>query len=223
MLIAQLAGQFTAVLAWFNEGNARLEEFTVPGSAWLAAENHYTASSAAAGSTLVPLSDLVSQAIWNARTAPLDQFEYYEASQAALLVRQDVGLGGTVAILELMRGGQSFDAAFQLVTGRTTADYSFSFPARLKATVPAYPGVALANDTAAGAGVSITGYGFAPATTVTITISAGGSSNSATKVTDGFGVAQTYAPVSLGWPAAGSYTVTVSDGTRTVTATTTLP
>jgi len=39
-LIAQLAGPLTFVPAWFNEGNARLEELTVPGSAWWTAVNH---------------------------------------------------------------------------------------------------------------------------------------------------------------------------------------
>ena len=153
---------------------------------------------------------------------PLAWFEYYEASQAAQFVRQDVGLSGTVAILELMHGGESFDAAFQRVTGRTTSDYALSFPARLKASVAAYPGVALAGDTQAGAGLTYVAYGFAPSTSVSVSLSAGGYTSNTSAVTDGFGVVWRYAAVSSGWPAAGTYTVTVSDGSRTVTATTTL-
>jgi hypothetical protein len=223
LLVAQLAGPSAFVPAWFNEGNARLEELTVPGSAWWVAVNHYTATSAAAGNALLPLTDLASQASWNARPVPSAWFEYYEASEAARFVRQDVGIPGTVAILESMRAGESFDAAFQRVTGRSTADFALAFPSRLKATVTPYPGVALAGDTSAGPGLTLVAYGFAPSTTVHIDISAAGYVPSdTTQVTDAYGAVRSYAAVANGWPATGTYTITVSDGSRTVTATTTL-
>jgi len=80
------------------------------------------AASAAAlsPSQLIPLADLTSQAVWNARADPLAKFEYYEASQAARFLRQDVGIAGTIVILDRMRQGSSFDAAFLTVTGNTS-------------------------------------------------------------------------------------------------------
>ena len=226
LLVAQVAGPSAFVPAWFNEGNARLEEFTVPGSIWWANANHFTATSAAAlsPSALVPLTDLVSQATWNARTTPLAWFEYQEASEAARFLRQDVSIGGTVRILELMQQGLGFDAAFLAVTGKSSDVFASSFAARLKASVAAFPGVALANDTRAGAGVTYTAYGFAPSTSVSATLAVavtGYQPVTATRVTDAFGVAFGYATVANGWPL-GAYTITVSDGARTVTATTVL-
>ncbi|HEY8808145.1 MAG TPA: hypothetical protein VIN70_11245, partial [Candidatus Limnocylindria bacterium] len=224
MLIAQLAGA-AAVPAWFNEGNARLEEFGVTGSAWSATLDHYTAASAAAASPsgLLPLGDLVSQAIWNKRLEPLSWFEYYEAAEAARFVRQDVGTRGTVTIMELMRVGTTFDAAFQAVTGKTPDAFAAALPARLRSTVATYPGVAFANDTLAGPGVTYVAYGFAPATTLTATVSAAGYVPfTSTRITNTFGVSFGYAPVANGWPSSGTYSVSVSDGVRTVTSTTVL-
>jgi hypothetical protein len=224
MLFQQIAGMHTVMPAWFNEGNAVLEQLTTSGSAWDASIDHYTAASAASlsPSALIPLTDLVSQATWNARIGPLAQLEYYEASEAARLLRQDVGIGGTVLILDLLRRGQTFDAAFLAVTGKSSDAFASGFPARLKATVAAYPGVALANDTGAGPGVTYTAYGFAPSTSLNITISvAGYQSVSGTAVTDTFGVYWDWVTVAAGWPF-GTYTITVTDGARTVTSTTVL-
>ncbi|HEY8808114.1 MAG TPA: hypothetical protein VIN70_11090 [Candidatus Limnocylindria bacterium] len=224
MLIGQLAAP-TAIPAWFNEGNAVMEEFAVPGSAWLAARDRYTATSAAAATpiALLPLTDLVSQATWNKRPAPLASFEYYEAGEAARFVRQDVGINGTVTILELTRAGATFDVAFQAVTGKTPAAFAAAFPGRLKATVATYPGVVFANDTIAGPGVTYVAYGFAPSASLTVTLSAAGYIPvTATRVTDAFGVGFGYAAVTGGWPQTGTYSVSVSDGVRTVTSTTVL-
>jgi hypothetical protein len=65
-------------------------------------------------------------------------------------------------------------------------------------------------------------YGFAPSTTVHIDLSAGGYASNTTQVADAYGVTWSDAEVTRGWPATGTYTITVSDGSRTVTATTTL-
>jgi hypothetical protein len=224
MLIQQIAGMRTAMPAWFNEGNAVLEELTTSGSAWEASIYHHSAASAASisPSALVPLTDLVSQATWNARTGPPAQLEYYEASEAARFVRQDVGIAGTVLLLDLMQRGQAFDAAFLAVTGKSSDLFASAFPARLKATVAAYPGVALTTDTGAGPGVTYTAYGFAPSTSLNITISvAGYQSVSGTAVTNPFGVYWDWVTVAAGWPL-GTYTITVTDGARTVTSTTVL-
>lgn len=224
-LFQQIAGPGASIPAWFNEGNAVLEQLTTTGSTWQASVYHYTAASAASlsPSPLFPLSDLVSQATWNARTGLLGRFEYYEAAEAARVVREDVGIRGTVLILELMSRGQTFDAALFAITGKSADAYASQFPTRLKSTVPAYPGVALANDTAVGPGVTFTAYGFAPATLLNVSISTPGYQTVTTSVvTNTFGTYWDYLSVANGWPPLGNYTVTVSDGTRTVTSTTVL-
>ena len=172
VMIQQIAGPSTWLPAWFNEGNAEVIDNTVPGAGWSANTNRYTASSAAAQtpSLLIPLADLTSQKTWNARTAPTLQFQYYEASRAAQFVRDDVGVAGTIRILELMRAGPSgpstyvatFEAAFQTVTGRSFASFAAAFPERLRASVPAYPGLASTTETPGGPGLHFVAYGFTP-------------------------------------------------------------
>jgi hypothetical protein len=222
MLIAQIAGPGLAfVPAWLNEGNARLEEFTIPGSGWLANLNTATAVSAAGlpSGPFIPLGDLVSQATWNARTAPLAQFEYYEASQAAALVRRDVGLAGTVLILDLMHQGSSFDDAFLLVTGRSAAAFGATFPSRLVATTATYPAMLIANDTPVGIGLSYSAYGFAPSAALTIRITVTDYAvYSSTGAATAYGTYSKYLTTAGGWPV-GSYTISVTDGTRTASAT----
>jgi len=139
LLFHQIAGARTPLPAWFNEGNAVLEELTTPGSSWEASVFHHTAASAASlsPSALVPLAGLVSQGSWNVRVRPLSLFQYYEASEAARFLRQDVGAAGTMVILDLMRRGQTFDAAFLAMTGKSTETFASEFPARLRSTVAA--------------------------------------------------------------------------------------
>jgi len=82
--------------------------------------------------------------------------------------------------------------------------------------------VALATDTGAGPGVTFIAYGFAPATSLNVTIAvAGHETFTTTGVTDTFGAYWSYVTVASGWPT-GSYTITVTDGGRTVTSTTVL-
>jgi hypothetical protein len=222
-LIAQLAGPNTAVPAWLNEGSARLQEMTVAATGWWANLNAGTARSAAAASELIPLADLESQAAWNARAEPFAQFEYYEASEAVRLLRQDVGVAGTVLMLDLMRQGASFDAAFATVAGRSAASFETAFPSRLVATTATYPAVLLAGDTPEGAGLSFTAYGFAPSSSLTVTVRTPGYVPATIPaVADTFGAYPNRVTVANGWPASGTYTVTVTDGTRTASATTTL-
>jgi hypothetical protein len=219
-LFQQIAGPRSFIPAWFNEGNAVLEQLTTPGSAWQATLFRYTAASAASlsPSPLIPLTDVVSQRTWNARTGALSRFQYYEAAEAARLVRDDVGIRGTVLILELMSRGQSFDAALFAITGKSQDAFASQFPARLKNSISAYPGVALATDTMVGPGVTYVAYGFAPFTTLNITVTASGYENvPAARVADMFGASTGFLSLSSGWPL-GDYTVTVSDGVRTVSA-----
>jgi hypothetical protein len=201
-----------------------LEELTTPGSAWEASAYHYTASSAASMSfgALIPLNDLISQQTWNARVGPFARFEYYEAAEAARFLRDAVGIRGTILILELMNRGQTFNDALFAITGKTADAFASEFPARLGSSVSAYPGVALANDTSVGPGVTYTAYGFAPSTSLNVMVSAPGyHSVPAPHVTDMFGAYTGFMSLANGWPL-GTYTVTVSDGVSTVTATTVL-
>jgi hypothetical protein len=224
MLFQEIAGPDASLPAWFNEGNAVLEQLTTKGSAWQRSVDHYTAASAAAQSpsALFPLNDLVSQQAWNARVGPLARFEYYEAAEAARFLREDVGIRGTVLILELMSRGQTFDAALFAITAKSSAAFADQFPARLKGTVTTYPGVALAGDTAGGPGLTYIAYGYAPSKALHLDITvAGYQTVTTTGVTDMFGTYWNFVTLAAGWPL-GTYTVTATDGTTTASATTVL-
>lgn len=219
MLIQQITGLRADrdVPAWFHEGSAVLEQITVPGAGFDTNANRYRPASAASLNVLIPISTLVSQSVWNGRPAPGSWFQYQEASEAVRQVRQDVGISGTVRILEKMRTGLSFDFAFESVVGRTTSDFYDAFPGRLRTSVPAYPGIATSSDTWYGPGLSYIAYGFAPGASLTETIvGPGGSTSSATA--DSYGAYESY--IGSSWPA-GTYTITVRDGSgRTATTTT---
>lgn len=231
MMIQQIAGKFTWIPAWFNEGNARLIDNTAPGAGWWANTNRYVAVSAAAQvpSRLLPLADLVDQRVWAARTPPAAYFQYYEASRAAQFVRDDVGVAGTIRILELLRQGPSgpttyvdtFNAAFQTVTGTSFPSFAAAFPERLKASVPRYPGLAATTETPGGPGLHFVAYGFSPSTAVTYTLS-GPSSGTFTATTDEYGALRRYFTTAFnGTP--GSYVVTVTESsTKSATASATL-
>ena len=121
-----------------------------------------------------------------------------------------------------MNRGQTFNDALFAITGKTADAFASELPARLKGTVSSYPGVALANDTRVGPGVSYTAYGFAPSRSLDVTVTASGyHSVPAPHVTDMFGAYTGFMSLAAGWPL-GTYTVTVSDGVSTVTATTVL-
>ncbi len=206
-----------SVPAWFNEGTARLEEYTVPASDYRANEGRYGAASMAATGGLFSMSDLTSLTTWNARTGTPAVYQYYQAARMVQLIRDDVGQAGSVRIFDLMGQGQAFEQAYLAVSGQALATFSGSFAARLRALAPAYPGIATANDTVVGPGLSIHLYGFTPGSSVTISISGPGRSTS-TKTVNEYGVYKTYLDSS--WPA-GTYSITAtgSNGTATVSAT----
>jgi hypothetical protein len=169
-------------------------------------------------SQLIPLADLESQTAWNARTDALAYFEYYEASEAVRLLRLDVGVAGTVLILDLLRQGVSFDAAFFAVTGQTAGAFEAAFPSRLRA-IGTTPAVLIAADTPVGTGLSYTAYGFTPFASLTIRITlADYGTYTSTGSADTYGVYSKYLTVAGGWPV-GNYTIAVTDGTRTASAT----
>jgi hypothetical protein len=203
--------------AWFNEGTARLEDLTVPGSQYKVVLNRYGAASMASLGALIPLTDLVSQQSWNLRPLPLGSYQYYEASQAVQLIRGDVGAAGIIRILDLMGQGQTFDAAYTTTTGQPFATYLSTYAARIRAIAPFYPGIQTAGDSIAGPGLSFMLYGFTANAQVTVNISGAASATPQTVTTSSIGTYMNY--LDDQWPA-GSYTfsATWSGGTVSTTA-----
>ncbi|MBI2323929.1 MAG: Ig-like domain-containing protein [Chloroflexi bacterium] len=204
MMIVQIAKPATqdSIPAWINEGSARLEEFTIAGTAHWRNENRYSAASMVAVRNSFAFSDLISQDTWNARTGDPGIHQYYQASQMAQLVRDDVGTAGVTRILELMGQGQTFDAAFAAVVGRTAATWSATMAARLQAISATYPGLATAPDVPGGSGLSYTLYGFQPSSTVTFDVRGQTSevqNTVKTRTVNAYGVGSGY--LGSSWPA----------------------
>src|SRR5262249_5590089 len=82
--------------AWFDEGNARSEEFTVANGQSRINQNKYGAASMAATNTLFTLADMTDINTWNNRAGLAGIVQYYAASQAVQFLRQDLGLAGSV-------------------------------------------------------------------------------------------------------------------------------
>ena len=221
VMLQQIAGDFTPIPAWLNEGSARLEEFTAPADEWWRGVNTYGAISMSTNHQLLTLSDMTSQLTWNGRPLPMGFEQYYEAAQAVKLLRDDVRLSGEIQMLQLMSLGQSFEAAYASVAGRTFDTFANGFAARLAAAAPPAGIVALPDSRAGGSGNAPTfiAYGFAPASTVNIAIrgqSSGFVNTSPTKAVDDIGVYWNY--LGRDWPA-DTYTFTVSQGALTFTTT----
>jgi hypothetical protein len=154
------------VPAWLNEGQARLAEALVPGGDWRLLRVRYEAASMAATGTLIPLNTLVSQRSWNALTDWAGYFKYQEAARAVELLREDIGGAAPIArIYERLRRGQSLAQAYAALTNRSFDDFVASLPDRMRAAVPAGPGLILVTP------ATYLLYGFPPASTVRITVS----------------------------------------------------
>ncbi|MDE3193677.1 MAG: hypothetical protein KGN00_08325 [Chloroflexota bacterium] len=211
MMITQIAKPSASISipAWINEGSARLEEFTVAGTTHWQNENRYGAASMVAARNYFALVDLTDQTTWNARTGDPAVYQYYEASQMVQLLRSDVGTAGVTRIFDLMGQGQAFDAAFQTVTGQTTATFAASVPARLQAISAVYPYVVTSNDTDAGAGLSYFLYGFQPNSSLTVNIQSGQYSNTnPARTANAYGFVLT-SYLGANWPT-GTYSFTVT-------------
>ena len=220
-MIQQIAGAAN-VPAWLNEGSARLEEFTVPGTEWMRALNKYTAVSMSTNHTLLSLADMTDQTEWNLRPNPLGTEQYYEAQQAVQLLRDDVKLSGEIQILAFMSQGQTFETAYAAVAGRTFDTFASSFNARMAAVAPP-AGIVTAPDSIAGAGggnaPTFVAYGFAPSSTIDLAIrgqSLGFINTTPTKTVNVAGVYSSY--LGTDWPA-DTYTFTVTQGALTFTTT----
>lgn len=215
MMEHQIAPNVDSV-AWFNEGNARLEEFTVPGSLWLAMRARFGAASMAATNTLFTLPDLTSRTVWNARPDPALTNQYHEASQLVQLLRTDLGQAGVLRLMELMGAGQTFESAYAAQAGRPFSTFSASAPARLRAMAPSYPAVTTTTDNPRGAGLTFFLYGFTPGSQATIFISGPAQSNPQTITVDAIGTYLSY--LDSEWPP-GTYTVSVTSSAGTVSTT----
>ena len=192
---------------WFDEGNARSEEFTVAGTGWFAATERYRAASMAAQGSLFTLAGLTSGTTWSQRTASDAQYEYAVAAQAVQLLRADVGMPGERLMFDLMAQGRTFDEAYLFVAGRTVAQFDSTLAARVRAFAPAYPGVAAAHDSPTGPGLTFIAYGLPANTVVSYAITGPSSSRQVVRSTDAYGFIYTF--VDESWPA-GSYAITLT-------------
>ena len=170
------------VPAWLNEGQARLAEALVPGGEWRMLRVRYEAASMAATGTVLPLGSLVSQLSWNALTDWAGYFKYQESARAVELLREDVGGSAPIArIYERLRRGQNLAQAYAALTDRTFEDFAAGLPGRMRAAVPAGPGLIVVAPT------SYLVYGFPPASTITITVSGPRGTESSPMVISPFG------------------------------------
>ena len=204
--------------AWLDEGNARAEEFTIEGMQWWAMQQRYRAASMASQGALFSLADLTSSYAWSARPELQATYQYAVASQAALLLRSDVGMSGNLEILRLVGEGVSFDDAYAAVAGRAFSSFSTTFAQRVRSLAPRYPGIATSTDTPDGPGLAFIIYGLPANAPFTLSISgsngyqlvgAGG------RAADAYGVYASY--LGSGWPPA-TYTISASWAGGTVSA-----
>ena len=70
----------------------------------------------AATGTLIDLQELADLDAWGSRGGIDADYQYHEASQAARLLREDVGEAGLVRILEQIGAGKDFAAAYRKLT-----------------------------------------------------------------------------------------------------------
>jgi hypothetical protein len=194
--------------AWFDEGNAVVEEFTIANTQWWAAMERYRAASIASqNSNPFGLFELISPSAWSQQSELNATYEYALASQAVTILRSDIGMRGELLMFDLMMQGQSFFDSYDLASGRTYLDFQAEFLARVRALAPQSPGVATAVDSPAGPGLTFMAYGLPPNALVTYSISGTSSSNTISRAADAYGFLYTY--IDNAWPA-GSYTMTVN-------------
>jgi hypothetical protein len=207
-----------SIPAWFDEGNARSEEFAVANGQHRINQNKYGAASMAATNTLFTLADMTDISVWNARPGLAGIAQYYAASQAVQFLRQDLGLAGVVRMLDLMAQGMAFAAAYQTVSSLPYTAFESSYAQRVRLLSPSYPAIVTSPDTSRGPGMTILMYGFAPGSQITLAISGAASNIPSGRTVDAYGTSSTF--LDSTWPA-GSYTISVTynGGTVTVPAT----
>ena len=200
----QLAPFTSLTPTWFDEGNARIEEFTIANTQWWAAVQRYRAASMSLNNATFTLFELISGSTWSARSAADASYAYALAAQAVLFLRADIGMSGELLIFDLMRQGKSFYDAYDIVAGRSYLDFQAEFTTRVRALAAA-PGVATAADTPEGLGLTFILYGLPPNTSFTLSISGTDSSIPSTRTADAYGFYYSY--LDTQWRP-GPYTIT---------------
>ena len=157
------------VPAWFNEGEARLQETTV-GAEWRLVRVRYEAASMLATATLLPLTTLWTQAQWNAYGDWMGYYKYQEAARAIELIKEDVGPDAIPKIYARMRAGDDVPRAYAALSGRSWASFVGGLDARIAAGVAAPRGIVTVAPGADGTGVSYLLYGFPAEANVTLRI-----------------------------------------------------
>ncbi len=202
----QIAGN-GAMPAWFDEGNARSEEFTVANGQSRVNQNRYGAASMSATNTLFSLADMTDVNTWNSRSGLAGIYQYYAASQAVQFLRSDLGMAGVVRIIDLVAQGIAFSDAYTTVSAQPFSAFSSAYATRVRLLSLSYPGIVTATDTQRGPGMTIELYGFTPGAQVTMTIAGPVSSVPATRTIDQFGTFTTF--LDSQWPT-GTYTITAT-------------
>jgi len=207
----------TFLPTWFDEGNARLEEFTVPGTKWWEALQQYRAASMDARKALYPLAEITDGAQWASRTDIDAAYEYAEATEVVRLIRMDIGMSGELLMFDLMAQGRTFNDAFSFVHGGTIGLFDVTIERRISYTTPA---ISTAPDSPLGPGLTFFAYGLPPNTPVSYSISGNQTSSVNSRTTDQYGFFYTF--LGDAW-SPGQYTMTAIWGGGSVSGTGTKP
>lgn len=197
---------------WLNEGLARLEELTLDGMAWRAAEVRYVTASMAQTNTLLPFAGLMDSNFQRTTDRTWGSAAYDQSAQAAQFVIDEVGRDGILRILSLITQGASFPIAYLTVTGKKDYDFERGFAERARALGPV-PATVLSLDDPRGPVLLV--YGLPPSTKTSTSLRGANGSFSFQGTSTVYGTSL----VGLGKLPAGQYTAMTTSGAVTVTAT----
>jgi hypothetical protein len=204
---------------WFDEGNARLEEFTLPDTQWWSAVQKYRSASMSWNNATFTLFELISGSAWNARNEVDASYAYALSSQAVQFLRSDIGMAGELLMFDLMLNGESFFDSYDIAAGRSYLDFQQEFTTRIRALAPQGPAIVTAVDGPEGASsFTFIVYGLPPNTQFTLSIAGTEQSVPVTRTADAYGFFYSY--LDEQWnPGPYSISVTWSGGTVTGTGT----
>jgi len=212
LMIHQLARptKTKPIPAWLDEGSARLEEFTIAGTEWLRAWHRYAAAARIVVGDHFALRVLRSDAEWGAKTGRTAEGAYLDAAAAVQLLRDDVGVAGVTATLDLMGQGRAFEDAFLEVVGTSADAFEDSAPSRIEQTSAPYPNVVAWTGDPGPGDLSYALYGFAPNSQVALEIvgqTAQTKNTNKMVSVDGYGISRSY--LGTEWPA-DTYIITAT-------------
>jgi hypothetical protein len=204
---------------WFDEGNARLEEFTLPDTQWWAAVQKYRSASMSWNNATFTLFELISGSAWSARNELDASYAYALATQAVQFLRNDIGMAGELLIFDLMLSGESFYDSYDIAAGRSYLEFQQEFTTRVRALAPQGPAIVTEVDGPEGASsFTFIVYGLPPNTQFTLSIAGTAQSVPVTRTADAYGFFYSY--LDEQWrPGPYSISVTWSGGTVTGTGT----